>query len=81
MNQLPGEDQLLLRQLFWDGARQRRIARVLHVSQQEVSRRKRRALRRLRRVLNDQSRLYSHFLTVCWALLDSLDGLPGVNLL
>jgi len=31
--------------------------------------------------LSAQSQLLSHFLTACWAVFDSLDLLPIVNLL
>jgi len=81
MNQLPDADQLLLRQLYWDGARQKRIAIDLHISQQEVSRRKSCALRRLRRILNCKAGLFSRLLPLWWGALDSLDLLPGIDLL
>jgi DNA-directed RNA polymerase specialized sigma24 family protein len=81
LNQLPEEDQLLIRRLFWDNADQRRVAATLHVSQQCVSRRKARVLRQLRRALKGQHSILSHIFTVCWALLDSLDLLPVVDLL
>jgi hypothetical protein len=57
------------------------LAATLHVSQQCVSRRKARVLRQLHRLLNGQSQLFSRVLTTCWALLDSLDLLPGLDLL
>lgn len=81
LSHLSVEDQRLIRQLFWNGADQRRVAVALQISQQCVSRRKARVLRQLRRVLNAQSQMFSHFLTACWALLDSLDLLPGIDLL
>ena len=35
----------------------------------------------LRRLLSAQSQLFSHTLTACWAVFDSLDLLPAINLL
>ena len=81
LNQLSVEDQLLIHRLFWDNADQRRVAAKLQISQQCVSRRKTRVLRQLRRLLSTQFQLSSHILTVCWALLDSFDLLPIVDLL
>ncbi len=81
LNQLSVEDHQLIRRLFWDEADQRGVAATLHISQQSVSRRKARVLRQLRRLLNGQSQLFSRFLTACWALLDSLDLLPGIDFL
>ena len=82
LSQLPVEDQLLIEQLFWSGTRQRRIATMLKLSQQGVSRRKARALGHLRRLLNgNASLLLSRLVPVWWALLDSLDLLPVIDLL
>jgi len=81
LNQLSVEDQLLIHRLFWDDADQRRVAAKLQISQQCVSRRKTRVLRQLRRLLSAQSQLFSHILTGCWAVFDSLDLLPVVDLL
>jgi DNA-directed RNA polymerase specialized sigma24 family protein len=81
LSQLSVDDQRLIQQLFWDNAGQRRVAATLQISQPCVSKRKARVLRQLRRVLNRQSHQFSHILTVCWALFDSLDLLPIVDLL
>jgi hypothetical protein len=82
LSQLSVEDQLLIEQLFWNGTRQRRIATMLKLSQQGVSRRKARALGHLRRLLNgNASLLLSRLVPVWWALLDSLDLLPVIDLL
>ena len=81
LNQLSVEDHSLIHRLFWDNADQRRIAAKLQISQQCVSRRKTRVLRQLRRLLSGRSQLFSHILTACWAVLDSLDLLPIVDLL
>jgi hypothetical protein len=51
LDQLPVGDQWLVRQLFWKGASQARVAATLHISQQCVSRRKLRVLRQLHRLL------------------------------
>jgi DNA-directed RNA polymerase specialized sigma24 family protein len=81
LNQLSVEDQLLIHRLFWDNADQRRVAAKLQISQPCVSRRKTRVLRQLRRLLNGHSQLSSHILVACWAVFDSLDLLPMVDLL
>ena len=81
LNQLSVEDQLLMHRLFWDNADQRRVAAKLQISQQCVSRRKTRVLRQLRRLVNGQFQVSSHILAACWAVFDSLDLLPVVNLL
>ena len=82
LKQIPVEDQRLVQQLFWNGTRQKAVAVTLDVSQQEVSRRKARALRQLRRLLNGYaSLLLSRLVPAWWALLDSLDLLPGIDLL
>ena len=82
LKQLAVKDQWLVRQLFWNGTRQKKMAATLDVSQQEVSRRKARALRQLRRLLNSHaSLLLSRLVPVWWALLDSLDLLPVIDLL
>jgi len=81
LSQLSVEDQLLIEQLFWNGTRQERVATMLKLSQQEVSRRKARALAHLRRLLNgNASLLLSRLVPVWWALLDSLDLLPMIDL-
>jgi len=82
LSHLPVEDQLLIEQLFWNGTRQKEVAVTLDVSQQEVSWRKARALRQLRRLLNGHaSLLLSRLVPIWWALLDSLDLLPAIDLL
>jgi len=82
LDQLPLGDQWLIRQLFWNGTSQARIAATLHISQQSVSRRKLCVLRQLRRLLNGHtSLLLSRLVPIWWALLDSLDLLPVVDLL
>ncbi len=81
LSKLSGDDQRLIHQLFWGNARQRGVAATLGISQQCVSKRKARVLGQLRKALNSQSHLFSHILTVCWAVLDSLDLLPVIDLL
>jgi len=81
LTRLSTEDQLLIRRLFWERADQRRVAAALQISQQCVSKRKARVLQLLHRALKRRSHLFSHFLTVCWAILDALDLLPVVDLL
>jgi len=82
LNRLAVGDQLLIKQLFWNRTREHRLGAMLKISQQEVSRRKARVLRQLRRLLNGHtSLLLSRLVTVCWALFDSFDLLPVVDLL
>lgn len=74
LGQLPAEDQLLVRQLFWNRTREKRVAAMLEVSQQEVSRRKGRVLRLLRRTLHGYATLLlSQLGSLCLAILDVLD--------
>ena len=74
LHQLPVEDQLLVQQLFWNGTRERRVAAMLDVSQQEVSRRKGRVLRLLRQTLNGYATLLlSQLGSLCLTILDALD--------
>jgi len=48
LHRLAVEDQLLIEQLFWNRTREDRLAAILKVSQQEVSRRKVRVLQKSR---------------------------------
>src|SRR5262245_60863783 len=48
LSQLSFQEQWLIRQLFWSGATEGRLATTLRISQQAVNRRKRRALKHLR---------------------------------
>ena len=82
LSHLPVEDQLLIERLFWNGTRQDRMAVMLGVSQQEVSRRKVRGLRLLRQALNSSAALLlSQLGTVCLAILDDLDVILDIDLL
>jgi hypothetical protein len=74
LNHLSVEDQLLIEQLFWSRTRENRLAAMLNVSQQEVSRRKVRVLRLLRLALKSHAALLLAQLgNLCLALLDDLD--------
>jgi DNA-directed RNA polymerase specialized sigma24 family protein len=66
LSQLPVEDQLLIEQLFWNGTRQDRLAVMLGVSQQEVSRRKVRVLQLLRQTLHSYAALLLSQLSSVW---------------
>jgi len=82
LSHLPVEDQLLIEQLFWNGTRQDRLALMLGVSQQEVSRRKVRVLQLLRQALNSYAALLlSQLGSVCLAILDDLDVILDLDLL
>jgi hypothetical protein len=74
LDRLSVEDQLLVDQLFWNRTREDRLAAMLKVSQQEVSRRKGRVLRVLRLALKSHAALLvSQLGNLCLALLDDLD--------
>jgi DNA-directed RNA polymerase specialized sigma subunit len=82
LSHVPVEDQLLIEQLFWNGTRQDRLAVMLGVSQQEVSRRKVRVLQLLRQALNSYAALLlSQLGSVCLAILDDLDLIFDLDLL
>jgi DNA-directed RNA polymerase specialized sigma24 family protein len=82
LSHLPVEDQLLIEQLFWNGTRQDRLAMMLGVSQQEVSRRKVRVLQLLRQRLHSYAALLlSQLGSVCLAILDDLDVILDVDFL
>ena len=82
LSHLPVEDQLLIEQLFWNGTRQDRLAVMLGVSQQEVSRRKVRVLQLLRQTLHSYAAvLLSQLGSVCLVILDDLDVILDVELL
>jgi len=81
LSQLTFEDQWLIRHLFWNEGGQGWVASLLRISQQSVSKRKTRVLRQLRRLMAGQSQVLPNILTMCWALLDSLDLLPVIDFL
>jgi DNA-directed RNA polymerase specialized sigma24 family protein len=85
LGRLTVEDRSLIEQLYWNGTRQDRIAVMLHVTQQEISRRKVRVLRRLRQSLNGcAALLISQLGSLCLTILDALDVIdliPDVDLL
>ena len=81
LSHLPVEDQLLIEQLFWNDTRQDRVAVMLGVSQQEVSRRKVRVLQLLRQTLHSYAALLLAQLgSVCLAILDDLDVILDLDL-
>jgi DNA-directed RNA polymerase specialized sigma subunit len=74
LSNLPVEDQLVIQQLFWNRTREDRLAAMLEVSQQEVSRRKMRVLRLLRLALKSHAALLlSQLGSLCLTLFDDLD--------
>jgi hypothetical protein len=80
LSQLSVEDQLLIRQLFWNRTHQDRVATMLRLSQQEVSRRKVRVLRLLHRALHGSAALLIAQLgSLCLAVLDELDVSSGLT--
>ena len=81
LSHLPVEDQLLIEQLFWNGTRQDRLAMMLGVSQQEVSRRKVRVLQLLRQSLSSYAALLiSQIGSLCLVLVDALDVILDLDL-
>lgn len=51
--ELPFADQRLVRQLFWNSVSEDKVARNLKITQQAVSKRKRKIIRKLRQLLRD----------------------------
>jgi DNA-directed RNA polymerase specialized sigma24 family protein len=51
--ELPFADQWLVRQIFWNNVSQDKVARNLKITQQAVSKRKRKIIRKLRQLLRD----------------------------
>jgi hypothetical protein len=81
LHRLAVEDQLLIEQLFWNRTREDRLAAILKVSQQEVSRRKVRVLRMLHLALKSHAALLLAQLgNLCLALLDDLDVILDLDL-
>jgi hypothetical protein len=81
LSRLSVKDQLIIEQLFWSRTREDRLAAMLNVSQQEVSRRKVRVLRLLRLALKSHATLLLAQLgNLCLAVLDKLDVVLELNL-
>jgi len=81
LNRLAVEDRLLIQQLFWNRTREDRMAAILKVSQQEVSRRKVRALGLLRLALKSHAALLlSQLGSLCLMLFDDLDVILDLDL-
>ena len=53
LRELPFADQWLVRQLFWNSISEDNVARNLKITQQAVSKRKRKIIRKLRQLLRD----------------------------
>ncbi len=81
LNQLPLTDRWLIQQLFWNRKTEDQLAATLRISQQAVSKRKGRVLKRLRRACNGHLAFLSQFLSSTVAFLDSLDLLPAADFL
>jgi DNA-directed RNA polymerase specialized sigma24 family protein len=65
--ELPFADQWLVRQLFWNSVSQDKVARNLKITQQAVSKRKRKIIRRLRRLLRDAPAVMLPSNTLFWS--------------
>jgi DNA-directed RNA polymerase specialized sigma24 family protein len=74
--ELPFADQWLLRQLFWNSVSQDNIARNLKITQQAVSKRKRKIIRKLRQLLRDARATMLLSGTLFWNGLPDLIELP-----
>src|SRR5262245_48017268 len=74
--ELPFADQWLVRQLFWDSASQDKVARNLKITQQAVSKRKRKIIRKLRQLLCDARAAMLLLGTLFWNGVADLIELP-----
>jgi DNA-directed RNA polymerase specialized sigma24 family protein len=74
--QLPSADQWLVRRLFWDSVSQDKVARNLKITQQAVSKRKRKIIRKLRQLLRDARAAMLLLGTLFWNGVADLIELP-----
>jgi hypothetical protein len=79
--ELPFADQWLVRQLFWNGMSEDKIARSLKITQQAVNKRKRKVIRKLRHLLRDARAAMMLSSVLSWnALADPIEWLLSCNL-
>jgi DNA-directed RNA polymerase specialized sigma24 family protein len=79
LTKLPKLDQWLIRQLFWNESSEEQLAITLQISQQAVSKRKGRIVRRLRRLLGDVGSRALVCKAVVWSMAtECCDFLPAV---
>jgi DNA-directed RNA polymerase specialized sigma24 family protein len=65
--ELPFTDQWLVRQLFWNGMTEDKVARNLKITQQAVSKRKKRIISKLRHLLDDVRAAMLASATLFWS--------------
>jgi hypothetical protein len=74
--ELPFADQWLVRQIFWNNVSQDKVARNLKITQQAVSKRKRKIIRKLRQLLRDARAAILLSGTLFWNGVADLIELP-----
>ena len=74
--ELPFADQWLVRQLFWNSVSEDKVARNLKITQQAVSKRKRKIIRKLRRLLYDARAAMLLSSTLFWSAVADPIELP-----
>jgi len=74
--ELPLADQWLVRQLFWNSTSEGNVARNLKITQQAVSKRKRKIIRKLRQLLRDARTATLLFGTLFWSGVADSTELP-----
>jgi DNA-directed RNA polymerase specialized sigma24 family protein len=74
--ELPFTDQWLVRQLFWNSVSQDKVARSLKITQQAVSKRKRKIIRKLRQLLRDARAALLLSGTLFWSAIADPIELP-----
>jgi DNA-directed RNA polymerase specialized sigma subunit len=74
--ELPFADQWLVRQIFWDNVSQDKVARNLKITQQAVSKRKRKIIRKLRQLLRGAHAAMLLSGTLFWNGMADLIELP-----
>ena len=79
--ELPFADQWLIRQLFWNSVSEDKVARNLKITQQAVSKRKRKIIRKLGRLLRDARAAMLLSSTLFWsAVADPIELLLSCDL-
>ena len=74
--ELPFADQWLVRQLFWNSVSEDKIAQNLKITQQAVSKRKRKIIRKLRQLLGDARAAVLLSSTLFWSAVADPIELP-----
>jgi RNA polymerase sigma factor (sigma-70 family) len=77
---LPSPDQCLIRQLFWQKTSETQLAKNLNISQQAVSKRKRKVISKLRQLLHNAHAILLLSGTVLWTDVSPIDALLACEL-